>query len=114
MFDNADRTPPLWPKIPGTPDEAAMADAMADYWASFARSGRPQATNAPAWPAYDADAGKYMLFAGTPKPSAGLFPGMYALNERIVCRRSANGKVPWHWNFGLAAPKMLPPTPACG
>ncbi|QDZ06957.1 carboxylesterase family protein [Sphingomonas panacisoli] len=114
VFDNTDRTGPLWPAIPATPGEAAMADAMADYWASFVRTGRPQAANAPVWPAYDVKAGNYMLLADTPKPNANLFPGMYALNERIVCRRAANGKIPWHWNFGLAAPAMAAATPGCG
>ncbi|MEO5493544.1 MAG: carboxylesterase family protein [Sphingomonas sp.] len=114
VFNNTDRTGPLWPKIPDTAGEVAMADAMADYWASFARTGRPQAANAPAWPAFDAAKGGYMLFSDAPKPSADLFPGMYVLNERIVCRRAANGRIPWHWNFGLAAPAMPAPTPTCG
>ncbi len=108
-----DRTGPLWPRIPETAEEASMADAMADYWASFARTGLPQAVNAPAWPAFDA-AGNYMLLADVPRPSANLFPGMYALNERIVCRRMANGRIPWHWNFGLAAPAVPAATPVCG
>ncbi len=112
-FDNTDNTPPLWPKIPATAAEAALADTMADYWASFARTGRPEAANAPVWPAFGA-AGGYMLFADAPKPSANVFPGMYALNDRIVCRRMANGRIPWHWNFGLAAPAMPAATPACG
>jgi len=113
VFDNIDRTGPLWPTIPATAGEAALADAMADYWASFARTGRPQAANAPAWPAFGAG-NDYMLFGDAPKPSANLLPGMYRLNERIVCRRAANGRIPWHWNFGLASPAMSAATPACG
>ena len=34
------------------PRSDALADAMGDYWTSFARTGRPQARNAPDWPAY--------------------------------------------------------------
>ena len=52
VFDTFDGTPPLWPKNPDTPDDHALAQAVGDYWASFARTGRPQARNAPDWPAY--------------------------------------------------------------
>jgi para-nitrobenzyl esterase len=30
-----------------------LADTISDYWVGFARSGRPSADGAPAWPAYD-------------------------------------------------------------
>src|SRR6201996_2299461 len=36
-WGTTDRTPKLWPKIPATPDEAALSNAMLDYWTSFAR-----------------------------------------------------------------------------
>ena len=51
VFDTFDGTPPLWPKNPDRPDEHALADAVGDYWVSFARTGRPQARLAPEWPA---------------------------------------------------------------
>ena len=113
VFGNADRTPPLWPKVPATTEEAALSDAMVGYWTSFAKTGRPTAPNAPAWPAYDA-AGAYMRFADVPRPGTDPVPGTYTLNDTIVCRRIAAGRIPWHWNFGLAAPKMPPATPRCG
>ena len=107
VFDTFDGTPPLWPKNAHTPEEDAFASAVGDYWTSFARTGRPQAKNAPDWPAYAPDA-HYMHFAATPMPARDLMPGMYDLNEKVVCRRRAAGTLPWGWNVGLWAP---PPTP---
>jgi len=104
VFDTFDGTPPLWPKNPDTPEEHALADAVGEYWTSFARTGRPQARNAPEWSAYSGDKG-YMRFAATPVPDRDLMPGMYDLNEAVMCRRRANGTIPWGWNVGIAAPK---------
>ncbi|HEX4736889.1 MAG TPA: carboxylesterase family protein [Allosphingosinicella sp.] len=112
VFGTLDGTPPLWPKIPATPRETSLSDAMLDYWSSFARTGRPQAAHAPGWPAF-AQGGGYMHFADGPEPATNLMPGMYALNEEVVCRRRAAGTLPWHWNVGLASPKLPPVTPAC-
>jgi len=40
-------------------------------------------------------------------------PGMFALNERVMCRRRASGDQAWNWNVGLVSPVMPGPTPAC-
>lgn len=111
MFGTWDRTPLNWPKIPDTEAERKFSDAMLDYWASFARSGVPTAAGSPAWPAYGA-AREYLEFGAVPVAKAGLMPGMYELNEQVVCRRRAAGGIPWHWNVGLASPP-LPPAGAC-
>jgi para-nitrobenzyl esterase len=105
VFGTAGQTPPLWPKIPPFPKERALSDAMIGYWTSFAKTGRPIAAAAPAWPAWD-DTGSYMHFADAPRPSTDLMPGMYELNEAVVCRRLRAGDQPWGWNVGLAAPKL--------
>jgi para-nitrobenzyl esterase len=78
---------------------------MLDYWTSFAKSGVPTAAHAPAWPAYGSGAA-YMNITDAPHPAANVFPGMYALHEQAVCRRRANGEMPWNWNAGLASPKL--------
>jgi para-nitrobenzyl esterase len=104
VFDTFDGTPPLWPKNAHSPEEDALTRAMGDYWTSFARTGRPQAKSAPDWPAY-APGAHYMHFAATPTPERELMPGMYDLNETVMCRRRANGTTPWGWNVGLWAPK---------
>ncbi|CAN5514308.1 carboxylesterase family protein [soil metagenome] len=111
VFGTLDRTPPHWPRVPEVPSERALSDAMADYWISFARDGRPVATNAPAWPAFGS-AEAYMHFTDAPHPETKLMPGMYALNEAVMCRHMATGKIGWNWNVGLAAPKL--PAKAAG
>jgi len=105
-------TPPLWPKVPDTPREQALSDEMIGYWTSFARTGRPQAAHASAWPKF-APARSYMHFADIPKVETKLMPGMYELNEEVMRRRRAAGNAPWNWNVGLASPKLPPATPAC-
>jgi para-nitrobenzyl esterase len=112
VFGTSDLTQPNWPKIPDTPAERAYSEAMGDYWASFVRGGAPTAAHAPAWPAYGAE-GHYMHFADFPRPATGQVPGMYALNEEIMCRRRAAGKIGWNWNVGLASAKLPPKAAGC-
>jgi para-nitrobenzyl esterase len=112
VFGTMDQAPPLWPKPEKTPAEAALGDAMTAYWASFAKTGTPQAPGAPTWPAYGSNAG-YMHFAEVPTPSEHVLPGMYQLDEEFVCRLHAEGKHPWNWTVGVIAPKLPDPTALC-
>ncbi|MGH7070556.1 MAG: carboxylesterase family protein, partial [Acetobacteraceae bacterium] len=112
VFGTFDATPPIWPKVPASPHETALSDAMLDYWTSFARTGSPRAANAPDWPAYGSG-GTYMHFTDSPHPQTHLMPGMYRLNEEVVCRRVAAGNLPWNWNVGLASPKLPPEAAQC-
>lgn len=105
-------TPPLWPKVPDTAEEQGLSDAMLDYWTSFARSGHPTAAHAPSWPAYDATRA-YMHITDAPHPSTELMPGMYDLNEQMMCRRRATGTIAWNWNVGIVSPPLPPATSAC-
>jgi para-nitrobenzyl esterase len=105
VFGTMERTPALWPKIPQTAAETRLSDAMIDYWSSFARTGHPQAKDAPAWQPYDSTSA-YMAFTDAPHPSQHLLPGMYALQEQVVCRREASGDIAWNWNVGLASPPL--------
>ncbi|QQV77758.1 carboxylesterase family protein [Sphingomonas aliaeris] len=113
VFGTFGGTPPNWPKVPDTQEERAMSDAMIDYWTSFARDGKPVAQAATAWPAYGTTRA-YLHFADKPEAKRDLFPGMYDLNEQVMCRRRATGKIAWNWNVGLAAPKMPAAVAACG
>ncbi len=61
VFGTFGGTPPLWPKIPATPQESKLSDAMIGYWTSFASSGRPRAANAPDWPAFGSQSRVYGL-----------------------------------------------------
>jgi para-nitrobenzyl esterase len=105
VFGTTNRTPSLWPKIPATPEQAKLSDAMLDYWTSFARTGKPQAANEPDWPAFDSTTA-YMDFTDAPHPADHLLPGMYTLNEEVMCRRHAAGNLAWNWNVGLASPPL--------
>ena len=101
----ADATPPHWPEIPDTDAERRLAAAMLGYWTAFARDGVPSAAGAPVWPAYG-DARGYMHFDGTPQQGEHLMPGMFELVETVVCRRRAQGDLPWHWNVGIISPPL--------
>jgi para-nitrobenzyl esterase len=112
VFDNFEGTGPLWPKNPDTPDEHALADAVSNYWMSFAKTGVPSADHAPPWPVYGSDRA-FMHFVETPVPETGMYPGMFEFNEEVVCRRKAAGNLFWGWNVGLASPPLPPKSDPC-
>jgi para-nitrobenzyl esterase len=103
VFGTPARTGPLWPRIPDTMSERRLSEAMLDYWTSFAASGAPLAASAAAWRPY-AQERAFMWFRDVPTPGAGLMPGMFALNEEVMCRKRATGTIGWNWNVGLASP----------
>lgn len=105
VFGTLDATPPNWPKIPATPPETRLSEAMVGYWTGFARTGRPQAPKQPEWAAFGAR-GPYMTFTDAPHPAQQLLPGMYELHEEAVARRRARGDTPWNWNTGIASPRL--------
>jgi para-nitrobenzyl esterase len=111
VFGTSDRTSPRWPKIPATPAEQSLTEAMLDYWTSFARAALPRSSSQPDWPAYGSSRA-YMHFSGTPQPRMHLMPDMFELNDEVICRRRAQGDQPWHWNAGIVAP-TLPPRGGC-
>ncbi|MEJ0042648.1 MAG: carboxylesterase family protein [Rhizomicrobium sp.] len=112
VFGTADRTAPLWPKIPATPAEASLSDAMLGYWTAFARDGVPRAAGQPQWQPYGTERA-YMAFANAPQPGTHLLPGMYEFNEQVVCRRRVQGGIAWNWNVGIVSPPLPPGTPQC-
>jgi len=112
IFGTAGNTPSRWPKVPTTSVETRLSEAMLSYWATFARDGVPTAPGQPPWKPYGNERA-YMTFEDAPRPAAHLLPGMYELTEKIVCRRRANGHIPWNWNVGLASPPLPPEAPQC-
>jgi len=112
VFGTFDATPPLWPKVPSTPEEARLSSAMIGYWSSFARTGRPKAKGDPDWPAFGST-GAYMAFTDAPHPARVLLPGMYELHENVVCRSKASGDIAWNWAVGVASPKLPGATAQC-
>lgn len=105
IFGTMARTPPYWPAIPSTRNERRFSDAMLQYWANFARTGRPVAEREPDWPRFGGNAA-YMHFAQTPQPAERLFYGMYELHEEAMCRRRASGQQQWNWNTGVVSPVL--------
>jgi para-nitrobenzyl esterase len=112
IFGTADRTPPAWPALPGTPEDERFAEAMNAYWAAFVRTGSPTAAGHPRWQPF-ASGKAFMAFAEVPRPGTDLLPGMYDLHEEVVCRRRARGDTPWNWNVGIVSPP-LPAEPSSG
>ncbi len=103
LFDTMPVSPPNWPKAPDTADEAAMTNAIGDYWTTFARDGVPVAEDGPVWPDYGQDEA-IMHFANRPVVRRDLFPGVYDLIQEDFSARRAAGTVPWNWTVGVAAP----------
>jgi para-nitrobenzyl esterase len=112
VFGTARDTPSRWPAIPSTPVENRLSEAMVSYWATFARDGAPSAPGQPPWKPYGTERA-YMAFEDGPRPGVHLLAGMHELVEQVVCRRRASGKVPWHWNVGLASPPLPPEAAQC-
>lgn len=109
VFGTMDRAAPAWPRPPATAAEQAFADAMAGYWASFVRTGRPAASGAAEWRPY-ADGQAYLAFEATPQARRDPMPGMYELHEETVRRRRAAG-LPWNWNVGVISPPLAAEAP---
>lgn len=112
VFGTIASTPSFWPKIPDTDAERRFSAAMLDYWTSFARNGKPVAAGSAVWGPLAAG-GAYMHFADTPRAETGLMPGMYALHERVMCRRRAEGSQSWNWRTGSTAPVLPAQSPGC-
>lgn len=106
VFGTLGSAPPPWPRIDDNARERAMSDAMAGYWESFARTGRPEALGQPEWRPYSHDRA-YMRFAETPHLETDLMRRAFALHEEVVRRRRAAGDTRWNWNVGVAAPPSL-------
>lgn len=112
VFGTMAATPTLWPKPPGRPVDTRLTAAMQSYWASFAKTGKPEADGAAEW-LQVGDAGAFMLLSNIPRMALQPMRGAYALHEQMMCRRRAAGNVGWGWNVGMAAPPLPPEVAAC-
>ncbi len=48
-----------------------------------------------------------MHFADTPQPNKALLPGIFEVQEKVMCRRRASGAQSWTWQAGATVP--VPP-----
>ncbi len=110
VFDTMAATPKLWPKATRLID-TKLTDAMQGYWASFAKTGKPEAKGYAEW-LQAGNAGAFMWLANTPRMALQPMRGAYELNEAIVCRRRA-ANVSWGINVGTASPPLPPEAPGC-
>ncbi len=113
VFSTLDKTLPVWPTAPKTPEQTALADRMTSYWTSFVKTGRPSAPGSSAWTPFGKDEA-YLLIQDLPRLDHHPMPGMYAFNEKVMCRRRANGGIAWNWNVGISAPPTPGPATGCG
>jgi len=112
VFGTFSGTPAGWPAIPDTAEQRRVSGAMLDYWSTFARSGQPTATNGPAWDSF-APRRAFMNLGDVPVKSTEFMPGMYELQEQIMCRRRQDGGQSWDWRTASTAPVLPKPTPQC-
>ena len=112
MFGTIRETAPNWPRIPRTEDERALSEAMVEYWTSFAKTGRPQASAAPEWPRFG-NIRAWMVFGDEPQAAHDVLGDRYDLIDEVVCRRSAAGDQQWNWNVGPASPPVPERVEAC-
>jgi para-nitrobenzyl esterase len=76
------------------PGDIALSDLMSSYWVNFAKSGDPNGSGLPAWPAFNEKEQKAMIFATA--SSAGPLPNidkLKALDEYFAWRRAQARKV---------------------
>ncbi|MBW8302747.1 MAG: carboxylesterase family protein, partial [Brevundimonas sp.] len=111
VFGTTGATPRWWPPVPQDARERRLSNAMLGYWATFARDGAPRAPAEDEWRPWD-QGRPYMAFEDAPRLRAGP-PTGYGLHEAVVCRRRVQGGLAWHWNVGVIAPTLPPPSPGC-
>jgi len=98
-----------WPRPEGE-TQRALSEAMMNYWLSFAATGVPVSAGEATWRPYGSDE-NYMRFADQPVADTNLQPGMFELQEEVVCRRRQAGQQ-WFFNVGLYA-NPVPDTADC-
>lgn len=104
VFGTFDRSPVMWPRPKVTVAEGRLSESLGDYWVSFARDGQPASSNGPHWPSYGRQK-NYLHIGDEARLGQDLAPGLFELNEEVVCRRIQQGGIPWNWNVGLWAPE---------
>ena len=71
-----------WRWLPFTPADLALSPTIQDYWTNFAKTGDPNGSGIPAWPAWQDGAEPYLQFspAAVPIAQQGLSPSFCSLS----------------------------------
>jgi len=80
------------PKLPQDEAGRALAEVMRRYWVQFARTGSPNASGLPNWPAYDAATGQYLELGSQIRSAVGLHEDAFHLLDRLYTARLAQIK----------------------
>lgn len=75
------------PKVPQDEAGKALAEVMRRYWVQFARTGNPNASGLPNWPAYDAATGESLELGSQIKLAVGLHEEAFQLLDRLYTAR---------------------------
>ncbi len=88
VFQHLELTP-----LPWTEADRRISDAMATYWTNFAKTGNPNGTGLPRWPAFTSKDPQRMVFKGTPqaKPYDNLAQ-LEAMDAYFAWRRTPEGR----------------------
>jgi para-nitrobenzyl esterase len=80
-------------KLPWTPADRAISDAMATYWTNFVKTGDPNGAGLPRWPEFTEANQMRMIFKGSPQAAPyDNKAQLEALDEYFAWRRTPEGK----------------------
>jgi para-nitrobenzyl esterase len=75
------------PRVPRNPAGDALAEALRNYWAQFAKTGDPNVPGLPVWPPYDSGSAPYLELGAKIRPATGLRQDSFALIQRLYTTR---------------------------
>jgi para-nitrobenzyl esterase len=88
VFQKLELTP-----LPWTDADRRIADAMATYWTNFAKTGNPNGSGQPAWPAFTSRDPQRMVFKGTAQARRyDNLAQLEAMDAYFAWRRTAEGR----------------------
>jgi len=75
------------PRVPRDATGDALAEALRNYWAQFAKTGDPNVPGLPVWPPYDSGSAPYLELGAKIRPATGLRQDSFALIQRLYTTR---------------------------
>jgi para-nitrobenzyl esterase len=74
------------------PIDSSLSDKMKRYWTNFAKTGDPNGTGLPVWPAYQKDKDQYLELGSEIKVGSGLYKEACDIFEDMLYRNVLKGK----------------------